>query len=126
MNANSEGESFPGSVQSKCFSGHSARSGARAQARLRRSEQARGPEIGVTARACVWETAAGALCRRRGSGLGVGAPYPAQGWGCSPVLQDPLKGLVGEEILFSHYYPRWTFPGPRGGVCGGGGGAGWR
>ena len=49
MNANSESESFPGSVQSKCFSGHSARSGARAQARLRRSEQARGPEIGVTA-----------------------------------------------------------------------------
>lgn len=49
MNASSEGETFPGSVQSKCFSGRSARSGARAQARLRRSEQARGPEIGVTA-----------------------------------------------------------------------------
>lgn len=74
MNASGEGESFPGSVQSKCFSGRSARSGARAQACLRRSEQARGPEIGVMARSrCLRDRGGRAVPEALEEGWGGGA-----------------------------------------------------
>ncbi|KAK2110178.1 hypothetical protein P7K49_009924 [Saguinus oedipus] len=102
MNASSEGESFAGSVQSKCFSGRSERSGA--QCALRGP----GPSTSAT-------QPAGPGPRNRGDGpeprlgdrsgravqgapewaWGGGAPDPTQDGGRSPALRDPWEGNGG-------------------------------
>lgn len=110
MNTSSEGESFPGSVQSKCFSGRSARSGARAQARLRRSEQARGPEIGVTARSwCLGDRGGRAV--QGALEWGHLTPYKA-GVALQP-RKTPTKRMVGEGMLSDNRHPPEMFTAPQ-------------
>ena len=118
MNASSEGDSFPGSVQSKCFSGRSARSGA--QCALRGP----GPSTSAT-------QLAGPGPRNQGDGPEPASRGPrrarraggaGEGWGGPPsrreggaALQPPeitWKGMVGEGMPFSRH-PLGAFPAPR-------------
>lgn len=125
MNASSEGESFPGSVQSKCFSGRSARSGA--QCALRGP----GPSTSATQRAGPGprnrgdgpEPASRAPRRARcaggaGVGLGWGHPTQCKAGGALQPRKTPCKGTVGEGMPFRQSPPPRGIPRPPGGVWG--------
>lgn len=128
MNASGEAESFPGSVQSKCFSGRSAPSGAQC------ALQGPGPGTSATQPAGPGPRNRGdgpepATRERRarragGGGVGWGGGRPArrQAGGALQPRKTPWKGTVGEGLPFSPSPPPRGVPRPPGGVWGGDGG----
>lgn len=123
MNASSEGESFPGSVQSKCFSGRSARSGA--QCALRGP----GPSTSATQRAGPGprnrgdgpEPASRGPRRARGAGgarVGLGSGHPTQSghptrWGAlSGIEGSPGREPWGRACISDNRQPLGAFPAP--------------